>query len=220
MAAVSRIPLVKLLGIQPAGLNATSEGELISFEDWIASYQEILFRDPLRTIIDLIQLSGFGKIDPDIDFDFRPLRQLKPIEEAQLESVVAQTREGYLQMGAVDAAEVRESLANDKETPFNGLDLTKPLPEPPGMGMPGSPPMMPGMPGGPPGGPGGASGGHPPHMGPPPLPSPPKPPMPSVGGQSDGFPTDENLTEQVEVIPLVYETIGLDSKPRIKRPRG
>ena len=43
MAAISRIPLVKLLGIQPAGLNASSEGELIAFEDWIASFQRSCF---------------------------------------------------------------------------------------------------------------------------------------------------------------------------------
>jgi phage-related protein (TIGR01555 family) len=217
MAAVSRIPLVKLLGIQPAGLNATSEGELIAFEDWIASYQEVLFRDALRTVIDFIQLSAFGRIDEDIDFEFKPLRQLKPIEEAQLQSVVAQTRESYLSVGAVDANEVREALAEDKESPFGGLDLSRPLPEPPGMpGMPGAPEM--GMPGeGPSGASPGAPGGpsRPPH-----LPQPPQPPMPSPGRPSDGFPTDEEFGEEVEAIPMYVEPVGLDAKPRLKRPRG
>jgi hypothetical protein len=147
--SISRIPLVKLLGIQPAGLNASSEGELIAFEDWIAAFQETLFRRPLTVILDLIQLSLFGKIDDDITFDFNPLRQLNPTDQAQLEATIAQTREAYLQGGAVDAEEVREALANDPDTPFDGVDLNKPLPQPPGV------PGLPGMPGAPPGGSGG-----------------------------------------------------------------
>jgi uncharacterized protein len=148
MAAIARIPLVKLLGIQPAGLNASSEGELIAFEDWIAAFQELLFRKHLTTIIDMIQLSLFGKIEQDITFDFKPLRQLKPQELADLETTKAQTREIYFGMGAVDANEIRETLAEDPDSPFEGLDLSKPLPPPP------APPTMPGMAPGPPGPPG------------------------------------------------------------------
>ncbi|WP_150531532.1 anti-CBASS protein Acb1 family protein, partial [Staphylococcus aureus] len=40
MAAVSGVPLIKLLGISPAGLNASSEGEIRTFYDSIHSFQE------------------------------------------------------------------------------------------------------------------------------------------------------------------------------------
>jgi hypothetical protein len=176
MAAIARIPLVKLLGIQPAGLNASSEGELISFEDWIAALQELLFRKPLTSVIDFVQLSMWGFIDHDITFDFVPLRQLKPQEQAELSSTVAQTRELYMNMGAVDGQEVREALAQDDDAPFAGLDLSQPLPQPPmppgGMGGPGGP-------GGPPGGakPNGAGG--------PPM----QPPMGDTRSPALPFPT-------------------------------
>src|SRR5215472_15683569 len=189
MAAISRIPLVKLLGIQPAGLNASSEGELIAFEDWIASFQETLFRDPLTTVIDFIQLSLWGVIDDDITFDFKPLRQMKPIELAQLETTKAQAREIYVQMGTVDAAEVREVLAQDPDSPFEGLDLSSPPPEPPMPEMPGMPgggegPLGGG--GGGQGGPGGAGGMKPPSP-PKPPPSPPKPPTASASSSGNTF---------------------------------
>ena len=58
--SLPRIPQIKLLGIQPAGLNATSEGELRAFEDMIHSYQEAFFRPNLTTILDLVQLNLFG----------------------------------------------------------------------------------------------------------------------------------------------------------------
>jgi len=233
MAAISRIPLVKLLGIQPAGLNASSEGELISFEDWIHSFQNTLFRPALRTIIDFVQLSELGTIDDDIQFEFKPIRQLRPIEAAQLQSVIAQTRAGYVEMGAVDAAEVRESLAEDDQSPFEGLDLSQPLPAPPGMPeMPGMPSGQPGeggppppgghpSPGGPMGAPPGPLGGpgggqqQQPHL--PPLPKPPSPPMPRAGGPSDGFDLGpEDLSHPVEAVPLEYT----DVTHLIKRPRG
>jgi hypothetical protein len=130
MSSVSKIPLVKLLGIQPAGLNASSEGEIRTFYDWIAAYQEHFFRDNLNRMVDFVQLSEFGDIDPDITYDFKQLWQLDEAGEAAVVKTRADTREAYLSMGAVTADEVREAIAGDKESPFNGLDLSQPLLEP------------------------------------------------------------------------------------------
>jgi uncharacterized protein len=73
--SLSRIPAVKLLGIQPAGLNATSEGELRSFEENIHSYQEAFYRPNLTTVLNLVQCSLFGQVDPDITFEFESLTE-------------------------------------------------------------------------------------------------------------------------------------------------
>jgi uncharacterized protein len=82
MCSLPRIPQIKLLGIQPAGLNATSEGELRAFEDMIHSYQEAFFRPHLTTILDLVQLNLFGEIDSGITFEFEPLAEELPPEQA------------------------------------------------------------------------------------------------------------------------------------------
>ena len=82
--AVSGVPIIKLLGIQPAGLNASSAGELRAFADTIHSYQESFFRPNLETVLRLVQLSIFGEVDPDIGFDFEPLtEELDELERAQ-----------------------------------------------------------------------------------------------------------------------------------------
>jgi len=148
MAAVSRIPIVKLLGIQPAGLNASSEGELKAFYDWIAAFQEALFRDPLTTVIDFIQLSEFGEIDPEITFEFKPLYQMEADTEAEIAAKEAQTDEIYFNIGAVSDIEIRKRLANDPASPYQGLDLDE-TPPPPPPEMPGA--EQPGAPGAPPG---------------------------------------------------------------------
>ncbi len=54
IAAISGIPLVKLLRITPSGLNASSEGEIRSFYDKIEAFQEDVIRQPIQKILEII----------------------------------------------------------------------------------------------------------------------------------------------------------------------
>jgi hypothetical protein len=170
MAAISRIPIVKLLGIQPAGLNASSEGELRSFYDWIHAFQESLLRDPITTILCFVQLSLFGEVDKDITFDFNPLYQLDEKEKVEVDMRKAQTDEVNINAGVISPDEARKRNAADKDSPYQGLDLENtpaPQPQPDLFGAGGTP-------GGPGGGPGGEPGGTPGER--PPSPEPRTPP--------------------------------------------
>ena len=83
MASVSRIPLVKLLGISPHGLNATAEPELRAFYDHIHAYQEKFFSPNLRRVIASAQLrSGGGRPR----YRFRPTTRCGPDERPKLRS--------------------------------------------------------------------------------------------------------------------------------------
>ncbi len=128
MAAVSGIPLVKLLGIQPAGLNADSEGVLRSFYDWIAGYQELLFSENLRRVLGFVQLSLFGAVDPEISFAWEPLRELDEAEEATVRKVEAETDIALITAGVLAPQESRRRLASDPDTPYASLDVDD-LPE-------------------------------------------------------------------------------------------
>jgi phage-related protein (TIGR01555 family) len=145
MAAIARIPIVKLLGIDPHGLNASSEGSLRTFYDWIEAFRRRLFIKPLKTIIGLIQLSLFGKVDPDITVDFESLWQLDETAQAGLELTKAQTHQIYADtIGAVDADEVRSAIREDKDSPYAGLELEGEAPGPPGgMGEEAPDPLTP-----------------------------------------------------------------------------
>ena len=48
----------------------------------IHSYQEAFFRPNLTMIVNLVQLNLFGEIDPGITFDFEPLAEELPAEQA------------------------------------------------------------------------------------------------------------------------------------------
>lgn len=134
MASVARIPIVKLLGIQPAGLNASSEGEIRSFYDWIKAFQEMLLREPLTTIVGFTMLSLWGKIDSEITFDFKDLWQLDEAGKTAVEKTKTDIDDANVAMGSVSPEEVRWRVAKDPDSQYAGLDLDpEALPEPPPM---------------------------------------------------------------------------------------
>lgn len=84
MASVCGIPLVKLLGVTPSGLNASSDGEIRVFYDFIHAYQERLFGPALKRLLGFIMLSEFGAVDETIGFEFEPLWQMSDLEKADV----------------------------------------------------------------------------------------------------------------------------------------
>lgn len=127
MAAVSSIPLVKLLGVTPSGLNASSDGEIRVFYDYIHSLQQSMFKHPLKRILEIIQLNEFGDIDPDITFEFEPLYEMSAKERADIRKVDADTDAVYISNGALSGNEVRQKIADDPDSPYHSLDISDDL---------------------------------------------------------------------------------------------
>lgn len=138
MAAVTGIPLVKLLGIQPAGLNASSEGEIRVFYDWIAAYQRLLFNDALHKVLGFAMLSLWGKNDPDISFDFESLWALDEAAEANVRKTEAETDIILIDGGVISPQESRTRVANQEDSPYASLDVFD-MPQMPGVGEEGGP---------------------------------------------------------------------------------
>ncbi|WP_332000813.1 anti-CBASS protein Acb1 family protein [Neisseria lactamica] len=123
MAAPSHTPLVKLLGITPSGLNASTEGEIAVYYDHIRAMQENLLRDPLDKLLKLVQLHLFGKVDDNITFDFVPLRQMSETELSTIRKSDTDRDVAYIQAGVVSAEEVRGRLAGEPGSGYNGIDV-------------------------------------------------------------------------------------------------
>lgn len=122
MMSVSRIPAVKFTGNQPSGLNASSEGEIRAFYDTIAAYQNKFFRPNLTTVIDIAQLSLWGKVDPDITFEFEPLWELSEKEKAEKRKADAEAGQVHIDTGVITPAEERARIATDPTGVYHGLD--------------------------------------------------------------------------------------------------
>jgi phage-related protein (TIGR01555 family) len=130
MASVFGVPLVKLFGITPSGLNASSDGEIRVFYDSIKAMQQAIFASPLRKILDIIQLSEFGDIDPKIKFSFEPLWETTESELANIRKLRADTAAVYIADGVISPEEERFRLASEDGGTYDGLDLNV-IPEPP-----------------------------------------------------------------------------------------
>ncbi|ULJ60785.1 anti-CBASS protein Acb1 family protein [Wielerella bovis] len=123
MAAPSHTPLVKLLGITPSGLNASSEGEIAVYYDWIKSLQENLLREPLTKLLKIVQLHLFGEINDNITFEFKPLAQMSELDQTTIRKTECDIDVAYLQNGVISDVEVRTKLAANAQSGFNGIDV-------------------------------------------------------------------------------------------------
>lgn len=121
MAAVSHIPLVKLLGITPAGLNANSDGEIRVWYDYVAGYQSNALGPLMQYLLNLVQLSELGEIDPGLSWEWNPLYELTEHELAEVRHKDAQTAETYVAIGAVSPEQVQEKLGADPNSGYSLL---------------------------------------------------------------------------------------------------
>lgn len=147
MSAASGIPLVKLLGITPSGLNASSDGEMRAFYDWVEAQQEDTFGEHLKQLINIIQITTLGVIDKGIKIKFNPLWTLDEGAQATLRKTDMDTDVAAIGAGILDPLESRQRLAAAEDSPYAGIDVNN-VPEPPqqpGVGPDGMP--LPGAPG-------------------------------------------------------------------------
>lgn len=131
ICSITGIPLVKYTGISPKGLNASSEGELRSFYDWIKAFQERLFRDPLTIVLRFIMIHLWGAVDEEITFDFEELWSLDEKSQAEVEKTKADTDGVLIDKLIIDRKEARTRLAGDPDSSYNALsDMPASLPPP------------------------------------------------------------------------------------------
>lgn len=133
MAAPTHIPLVKLTGITPSGLNASSEGELKVFYDFIAAEQQNLFDDNLKTVIKVLQCHLWGAIDENITYRWRKLDVASEKDEAEMRYKDAQAAAVYLnpQAPVISPDEQRIRLRNSAHSGYGFLTGDAPEPQKP-----------------------------------------------------------------------------------------
>jgi uncharacterized protein len=137
MCAPAHLPLVKMFGLSPSGLNATGESELQVMNDFIKSQQENRFTRHLTTVIKCIQLNIDGKIDEDITFEYVPLVEMTQKELSEIRKSDADAGQGYIAQNVISPDEERERLQHDPNSGYDNLDGPAPEPEIDPSEMPG-----------------------------------------------------------------------------------
>lgn len=125
MSAVYGIPLIVLFGISPAGLNASSEGELRTFQDWVGGKQESDIRPNLTRLVSLIQLSLWGEVDSDITYVFEPLWTPDAKAAAETRKLEVEVDVLLIDKGVIEPDEARKRVALQQDSPYEGLDLNR-----------------------------------------------------------------------------------------------
>lgn len=126
MAAPSHIPLVKLTGITPAGLNASSEGELKVWYDHVAAEQVNEFNPNMDIILKIMQCHLWGKIDPKIGYQWVELDSPTDKELSEMRKSDAQADGTYLDKGIVGKKEVRQRLRKSATSGYSFLENDEP----------------------------------------------------------------------------------------------
>jgi phage-related protein (TIGR01555 family) len=131
MAAPGHIPLIKMFGVTPTGLNATGEGEIKVWYDWIAAFQAKFFGPHYDVLLKAVQLDLFGAIDDDIAYQWVPLDEPTQKELAEIRKSDADAGTAYINAGVISPDEERERLQDDPQSGYNNLSGPAPEPEEP-----------------------------------------------------------------------------------------
>ena len=109
VSGASNIPVTRLLGISPAGQNATGEADMLNYYDFVQSLQENDLR-PVIDWMDSIILASVGFTEP-FEYEFKPLKQLTEIEQATVDYQNAQRDQIYLDQDIIESSDVMAELA-------------------------------------------------------------------------------------------------------------
>lgn len=111
LAGALEVPLVRLFGQSPAGLNSTGESDFRNYYDGINKRQERHLRRPLTMLLDVLCRSTLGKAAPDgFRFRFRPLWQTSEAEKAETGSKMTSAIQGAFTGGLIDKATALKEL--------------------------------------------------------------------------------------------------------------
>lgn len=107
------IPMTRLFGQSPAGMNATGESDLRNYYDSVGSAQESRYRPQLERLDEAMIRSALGKIPEDCEWEWSPLYQESGTELAQQELAAAQSEDLRLNQGVILPSHIMLRMKNE-----------------------------------------------------------------------------------------------------------
>lgn len=138
--AAARVPVTKMMGTAPKGLNATGEYDESSYHEDLESTQSNDLDPFLEGHYLRLSRSEFKGVE--ITTDWNPLDSPTAKEYAEIDEIRARGDKYLAEAGAIDGEDIRQRLRNDRAGVYT--DLTpgapeEPLPVTPAAGTPGEP---------------------------------------------------------------------------------
>lgn len=116
ISGATGIPLVRLFGQSPAGLNSTGESDMRMYYDNISAQQESRLRDGMMKMLQVLHMSLFGTRAPEgFDFDFVPLWQTSQKEKADISNTIVTLVSTAFEKGIIDQATALQELKQSSD---------------------------------------------------------------------------------------------------------
>ena len=89
VAGACEMPVTKLFGRNPAGFNATGEGDLTQYYETVEEKQETYLQPVLDKLLPIIFMSTLGAVPEDLDWEFNPCMSVSSKDLADLAQAMA-----------------------------------------------------------------------------------------------------------------------------------
>lgn len=106
VAAAARMPVTRLMGMSPGGLNATGESDVRGWYDSVQSYRTTDLQPPLEMLVRLLAAELNAGSPDEWTIEWPSLWQMTPTEEAAHRKTIAETDAIYLDKQVVTTEEV------------------------------------------------------------------------------------------------------------------
>ena len=115
LAGACEMPVTKLFGRSPAGMNATGESDMQNYYDHIEEQQESALRPVIDKLLPIMCMSIFGAIPDDLDYSFNPCRRPTEEERKNLASQVANSVVAVFNAGIINQKIALKELRQSSE---------------------------------------------------------------------------------------------------------
>ena len=124
VAGAADIPVTRLMGESPGGLQSTGKGEQDDFNRMIASQQTARLAPQLARLDEPLIRSALGSRPAEIYYEFTPLADPDPKEESENDKRDAETVEIYSRTGLIPSDALAKAAANrmNESGRWPGLD--------------------------------------------------------------------------------------------------
>jgi uncharacterized protein len=110
VAAFADIPMTRMMGMSPAGLNSTGDGDLANYYNMISAQQELFLRPRLETLDEVLIRSAIGNRPEEIYWTFNPLYIESDEVRAKNAKARAEATKIYAETGTVPSTVLMEAV--------------------------------------------------------------------------------------------------------------
>jgi len=111
------IPLVRLLGQSPSGMNSSGDSEIRQYYDSVRNQQESAMRVGVGLIYNVLHRSVLGKEPPEsFNFEFTPLWAMSDEEKANIANTISTAVKSLSDSGIIDRSTALKELRQSSHT--------------------------------------------------------------------------------------------------------